>query len=315
MAEALQLKSRLLREGDPWQVDISQFKIPLTVDEKRYQRDLLNFRRKYAMIEQAQQVAPEDMVTLTCVSENPRFCKQHITIRVGMGLFSKELESQITGWQVGQTGAVTVREQPVEVTVEAIRRERLPEVDDALAARCGDPYIRTAGDIYAYCRGKQFDDALEMPLDSAFPELMRQVVENSEFVLDPQEQRFSEDMTVHQFLTSALFQERDFDSFPEEELSQMFGCTKAELLANMRQAGAYTLQCALLGQAMLERAGKAPTEADYQAYLRRFTDTGAMTEAQAAEKHPVLAYLLEQVAGLFMDEMEELTLRRLKEDV
>lgn len=314
MAEPICLKSKVLREGNPWQVDISRFRIPLTVDRRLYERDLLNFRRKFSVTEEVSEVALQDMATLTCTSENPRFCKEHITIRVGMGLFSGELENQIVGWKAGQSGTATVKQQAVNVIVETIRRENLPEVDDALAARCGDPYIRTAEDIYAYCRGKQFDDVLEEALDEAFPYLMREVLADSEFVLDPEEQAFSEESTVRQFRQSSIVGGRDLDSIPEEEFRQLWGTSKENMLTNLRQAGEYTLQCTVMGQAVLEKRGKRRTQDDYAAYLKRFTDLG-ISEAQARQDHPVTEYLLEQVGGFFMDEMEALTLRRLKEGV
>lgn len=312
MPKYISLKSRLLREGDPWQVDISEYKIPLTVNQTLYERDLLNFRRKYATVENASEIANQDMATLTCTSENPRFNKEHITVRVGTGLFSKELENHLIGWKIGQTGTVTVKEQPVNVTVEAIRRERLPEVDDALAARCDDPYIRTAEDIYVYCKGKQFDKVLEEPADEAFPYLMRKVIEKSEFELDPDEERFSQELMIRQFTGSPILGGRDPDSISEEEFSDMFGIAKEDMLSNLRVSGVYTLQCALLGQNMLERMGKTPTENDYNAYISRFIDMGALEE-QARQEHPVIEYLLNEVGGFFMDETEALTLRRLKE--
>lgn len=312
MLKCISLKSRLLREGDPWQVDISKYKIPLVVNQTLYERDLLNFRRKYSTVVNTSEIAAQDMATLTCVSENPRFNKEHITVRVGMGLFSKELENQIIGWKPGQTGTVTVKGQPVNVTVEDIRRENLPEVDDALAVRCDDPYIRAAEDIHAYCKGKQFDSQLDGPLDEAFPYLMRKVIEESEFELDPDEERFSQELTIRQFASSSMLGGRDLDSISEKEFSDLFGIAKKDLLSNLRVSGVYTLQCALLGQAMLERMGKMPTDDDYNAYLNRFIDMGA-SEEQARQEHPVIEYLLNEVGGFFMDETEALTLRRLKE--
>ena len=169
MAEFLYLKSKLLKAADPWKVDVSQFCIPLTVNEALYEKDLLNFRRRFATTVDVGEVAVQDMVTLTCDSENNRFCKEHITIRIGMGLFSKELETALIGWRVGQMGTVTAKGQPVCVTIEGIRRENLPEVDDALAQRCGIPGIYTAQDIHKYCKGKQFASELEGPADEAFP--------------------------------------------------------------------------------------------------------------------------------------------------
>ena len=313
MENTIKLKSKLLREGNPFKADISQFMIPLTVDQRLYERDLMNFLRKFATIEDAAEVAPQDMVTLSCTAESPRFCKENITIRIGLGLFSKELENQLIGWRVGQSGTVTAKEQPVNVTVEAIKHEKLPEVDDALAQRCGVEYIKTAKDVQTYCKGKQFDGILEEPLDEAFPYLMRMLIDDSDFALDPAELDFSRELQEKQFLQSALFKERSFNDFTDEEFTEMFGISKEKMFESIKQSGDYTLKCALLGQAMLERKGKQPTEEDYKAYLCRFTDVSDLTEEQAADAHPITEYLLDYVAGYFMDKIEALTLRRLKE--
>lgn len=310
MANQLYLKSRLLREGDPMQADIAQFKIPLTVDQTLYERDLLNFRRRFAVMEDAAEVRAQDMVTLSCRSELPRFRKEHIIVRVGQGLFSKELESQLLGWESGRSGEVTVKGQPVIVTVEGIRREVLPEVDDALAERCGIPGIRTAADIHTCCRGKQFDDALEGPLDDAYPELLRQVVAASAFEFDPEELAFSQELMVRQFRGSAG---RDMDSLSDEDFKERFFVSKEEMLTNLRASAAYTLQAALLGLSMREREGRPVSEDDYAAWLHRYFDVDGKGEEEVRREHPVLEYLLEQVGGDFMDAMEALTLRRLKE--
>lgn len=312
MAEYLQLKSKLLRAGDPWQVDLSQFKQPLTVDEALYERDLMNFRRRFAYTEDAPEVAAQDTAVITCASKTPRFNREHLGVRVGLGLFSRELEDQLIGWRPGQTGAVTVKGEDVTVTVETVRREVLPEVDDALAARCGIPYLRTAGDIRACCRGHQHEDALEGPADDAYPYLMNQVVAASDFALDEGELAYSQDLAVRQAHMAA---DQRPEGETEADFREKFGCSREAMADMLRQSATYTLQSALLGLNALDQAGKRPTEADYEAYLRRFTDGGGVTEEQARREHPVIEYLLNQVGGDYLDAMEELTLQRLKEDL
>ena len=306
MAEILTLKSRLLREADPWQVDLSSFYVSLEVDQQLYQRDLQNFLRRFAVTEDAADVAAQDMVTLRCVSENKRFNKDHITIRVGLGLFSRELENQLLGWKKGQRGTVTVKEQPVEVTVESIRRETLPEVDDALAARCGISGIHTAEDIHAYCKGKQLEEALEEPADEAFTHLMREVCAASEFALDPEETAISRERMAEEMKHNSIF------SLPEDTFLEQFGCSKEDMMEQMRNSGEAVLKSALLGQAMLERAGKLATSDDYEAYLARFLAAGDKTLEQLRKEKPILNYLVDTYSDYFMNEMEELALRRLE---
>lgn len=314
MSERITMKSKLLREGDPWQVDLDQFKIPLAVDQERCERDLTNFRRKYAVTEDAPEAAAQDMVTLTCAAESPRFCREHITIRLGLGLFSRELEGQILGWTPGQSGTVAVKGQPVSVTVEAVRREVLPEVNDALAARCGVPGISTGEDILRYCKGKQFDDALEGPLDEAFPYLSRRVMEDSAFELDPEELAYSRDFMLRQISWASVLGEKTLAEATDEDFRERLDTTKEDFLRGIETSGRFCLQGALIGMAMLERAGRAPTEDDYAAWLRRYTEGGLRTEEEARREHPALEYLLTEMCGYFDDEMEALALRRLEED-
>ena len=313
MAEYLYLKSKLLKAADPWKVDISQFCIPLTVNEALYEKDLLNFRRRFATTEEVGEVAALDMVTLTCDSENKRFCKEHITIRIGMGLFSKELETALIGWRVGQMGTVTAKGQSVCVTVESIRREILPEVDDALAERCGIAGIQTAQDIHKYCKGKQFASELEGPADEANAYLSRTVLETSEFDLDAQELAFSQEKMVKELFNNPMFKDGGFENMPVETFRELFGCEKEELIASMRVSGDLVLKSALLGQEMLEQAGKLYTMADYDAYICRHVGVEGKDEAQVRQEKPLVGYVMDMYADHFMNEMEELSLRRLQE--
>lgn len=298
MSEKLTLKSKLLRAGDPWSVDLSQFTPRLQADEGRYRRDLENLLRRFAVTEEAGEVGVHDTVTVTCTSENPRFNREHVSFRAGLGLFSKELENALLGWPVGKTGEVTVAGQTVTVTVEAVRRERLPEPDDALAARCGMAFIRTGADILTCCRGKQFEEDLEEAADEAYPALANGIINASAFELDDGEVAFANELTQKNL------------HIPEELDEE----TARMIRESMANAGVFSLQCALLGLADLERCGKAPTREDYEAYLTRFIDRGETPEA-AREAHPPLEYLLNEIGGNYMDGLELLALQRLKEGV
>ena len=314
MANIITLKSRLLRAGDPMQADISRFKVPLTPDETLYERELLAFRRRFAATEEAGEVAARDTVTLTCHSELPRFCKEHIGVRVGQGLFSRELENQIIGWKAGQTGEVTVKEKPVTVTVERVQREILPEVDDAMAARCGEPGIRTAKDIHAWCRGKQFDDELEEAASEVYRVLSQHVIETSEFQIDPEELAASEKRMIDDFIQGPL-RGQSLDSISDEEFQERFFQSKEGHLAFLHMVAGNIIQDALLGMARREELGRPVTEDDYTAWLRRYIENKGISEEEARQAHPVLEYAIDQLAGEYMDYMEALALFRLKEDL
>lgn len=315
MSQPLIFKSKLIKEYDPKQTDVSQFKIPLKVDQSLYERDLLNFRRRFALCEEASDVQKNDMATISCNSALPRFNKNSVTIRIGMGLFSRELEDQITGWKVGQSGTVTVKEQEVSVTVESAKREVLPEITDELALRCGDPNIKTAEDIFAYCKGKQFDEVLEEPLDEAFTYLSRIVFEECEFDIDEEELTAARERMVSEFAGHSAIAGRNLDDVPDEEFEEMFSCTKEEITESMKMSGEYILKAAVLGQVMLERAGKLYTEDDYENYINRCMNANGKSEEEVRSERTVFGFILDNYGDYCMNELEALALRKLKEGI
>ncbi len=315
MSQALIFKSKLIKEYDPKQTDVSQFKIPLKVDQNLYERDLLNFRRRFAVCREASDVQKNDMATISCSSALPRFNKNSVTIRIGMGLFSRELEDQITGWKVGQSGTVTVNEQEVSVTVESAKREVLPEITDELALRCGDPNIKTAEDIFAYCRGKQFDVELEEPLDEAFTYLSRVVFEECKFDIDEEELRAARERMVSEFGKHSVFGGRELDDVTDEEFLSIFSFSKEDILKSMEVSGEYTLKAAVLGQVMLERAGKLYTEDDYDNYISRCMNANGKSEEEVRSERTVFGFILDNYGDYCLNELEALALRKLKEGI
>lgn len=297
MQDVLTMRSKLIKAGDPWSVDLSAYKIPLEVDEDRAERDTVNFLRRYAEKAEADEIQNQDTAVITCSSELPRFNRKSLPLRVGVGLFSKELEQQLIGWKKGQTGTVTVQGKPVSVTVQSIQREILPEITDELAARSGNPLLRNAADIRRWCRGNQFDDELEEAADEAFSYLMRTVAADSVFEKDPEEVQYARDLSLRQ---ATITPEKAAEiGMPYEELREMIA-----------QSGEPLIEMALLGMHAHPR-----TVADYEAWLPRYAPEGGTVDDAVRAAHPVLEYLLNNAAGDYMDELELLALFRLKEDL
>ncbi len=297
MEDGLTMRSRLVKAADPWRVDLGAYKIPLAVDEARAEKDTVNFLRRYAETVEAEEVQDQDTAVISCSSELPRFNRKSLPLRVGVGLFSKELEQQLIGWKKGQTGTVTVQGKLVTVTVESVRREILPEITDALAARTGNPLLRSAADIRRWCRGNQFDDILEGPADEAFSYLMRAVAAASVFEKDPDEVQYTRDLSLRQ--ANITPEKAEEIGMPYEELQEMIA-----------GSGEALIEMALLGLHSHPR-----TMADYEAWLPRFVRDGGPVDDAVRAAHPVLEYILEIAAGDYMDELERMALFRLKEDL
>ncbi len=305
------LKSKLIRGCDYRGIDISSFAVKLEADPVRLERDLLNFRRRYAEKVEAQQIERLDMVTVTCHSENPRFQKEHLTLRVGTGLFSRELENQMIGIPVGDQRVLSVGGSSVTLRVEKCVRQILPELSDELARRCGIPSIATKEDIVTYVRGNQFEKELEEPADDAYVYLAGQVMDNSEFELDADEVAAARNMMLHQLETSPVTGGRPLSQLSDEECVEMFGATRQQMEDGMLQSGDISVKAAVLGQEICREQGKLLQESDYEAYLARISDSSQRPVAEIRRKHPLTEYILDYYGGIYMDGLEEYSMRKL----
>lgn len=306
----LKLRSSGVNICDYHTFDISRFAVDLQADPVQYERDLLNFRKRFAARTEADTVQREDMVTLSCQSRNPRFQKEHMMLRAGLGLFSGELEEKITGMHVGEERMLTVGEDAVTVSVEQIIREQLPELSDELAEQSGMPEIRTADDVRAWCRGKQFEEELEEPADEGFSWLAGQVIQNSHFRLDNEELALSRDMVLSSFLKSFHLHDKPFEETTDEELTEAFGMSKQELLRQMEQTGDYTLKAAVLGQSM-----RTLDADDYEAYLEKRAIAEEMTKDEAEGKYLLQIYLIQTYSDFYLDTIEQYVIQKLKEAI
>lgn len=305
------LKSKLIRGCDYRGIDISGFAVKLEADPVRLERDLLNFRRRYAEQVEARQVERLDMVTVTCHCENPRFQKEHLTLRVGTGLFSRELEDQMIGIPVGDQRVLSVGGCPVTLRVEKCVREILPELSDELARRCGIPGIATKEDIITYVRGNQFEEELEGPADDVYVYLAGQVMENSEFELDEGEVMTARNMMLHQLETSPITGGRPLSQLSDEECMEKFGATRQQMEDGMLQSGDTSVKAAVLGQEICRKQGKLLRESDYEDYLARMSDGSRRPVEETRRKHPLTEYILDYYGGVYMDGLEEYSMRKL----
>lgn len=306
--QELKLKSKLIKAYDYREVDVSRFALPLSTDPKRYERDLFNFRKLFATKEEAEDVMSQDIVTLSCSSENPKFTKKSLTVRVGLGLYSKEFETKIVGMKKGETKSVTVGDDAVEVSVEKIVREIVPELTDELAAKSGIEGIKTVEDAKTYCRFKQYDEEVEDPADDAFAYLAQETLKKSDFELDEEELETARKMMVRSMDGHRLFSGKRFAEVTDEEFSAAFGFSKADMIKNMEQTGESTVKTALMGQALTTLYDK-----DYEAYLKKRAVAKEVSVDEIRKEEPEIEYIITAYSEFCMDEFEKYAIRKMKE--
>lgn len=297
--EQLQLKSRLISKCDYQDIDISQYAIPLKADTARYERDVKNFCKRFAKKEEVEEIAQQDMVTLSCSSENSKFQKEHITIRVGLDLYSKELEEKVCGMKVGETKTFTVGADSVTVTVEKSIREIIPELTDELVLSSGIPDIKTVEDVHTYCRYKQYDDALEEAADEANAYLAGEALNHSSYDLDE-----SELETARKIVSDIM----NLDTLKETLEDGGAKDAEQEISDMVEVMGKNTLMAAVFAQSMTRL-----TKEDYEAYLDKLAVALDRPVEEVRKTHPLTEYVINTYNDFFMDTMEAYVFRKLKE--
>lgn len=311
--ENLKLKSKAIHIADYRTVDISQFAIPLQVDEKRYEHDVLNFRKRFAATVQADCVEEQDHVTLSCQSSIPRFNKQHIVVRIGLGMFTKELEQQLIGACAGQEVIATVKGEPVTVQVESISRQIIPELTDALVKSANLDGVETVEDALFWCKGHQFDEELEDQADEVFAYIASQVMEASEIELDADELEVAYEGTALILKGSSALNGRSIEAISDEEFEETFYMSRKAMEDHLCITAKASLKSAVIGSVLMEQAGKTVTMEQYEAEIARQVEATGRSEEAIRQENPPIKFAIDCYSGYYLDLLEAYAMRKLKE--
>ena len=73
-----------------------------------------------------------DTAVLKTESAMPKFNKDRVTVTLGRGLYSKELENSLIGKAAGETVSTVIQEQPVKAQILELKRKQAPEPTDEM---------------------------------------------------------------------------------------------------------------------------------------------------------------------------------------
>ena len=73
-----------------------------------------------------------DTAVLKTESTLPKFNKDRVTVTLGRGLYSKELENSLIGKAAGETVSTVIQEQPVKAQILELKRKQAPEPTDEM---------------------------------------------------------------------------------------------------------------------------------------------------------------------------------------
>ena len=306
------LLTRAVSAWDYRQGDLSAFCAPFAVDEEKLAESLLSLRRKHAQYLPADRVEPGDIVTLRCRSEKPKFQKDAVTVNVGKGLYSRELEAQLPGLTAGEEKTLTA--EGAEVTVQALKLQRtvLPELTDEFVAGHFES-VHTLAELKDWFVRQQLEEHLETQAARAAESLKDQALAKSEFLVDEEERR----------LVRAEGEKivRDMWDFNGQPLDQMTGEQARELLGHpsvqsyidwFAGLSEKDLLCAALGWELLAAEGRAPTEESYQETLRKMREEEGISPEDLAD-YTLSAYVRQTCAEHYNSTLQDYAYQIIKE--
>jgi FKBP-type peptidyl-prolyl cis-trans isomerase (trigger factor) len=295
MKQELRLKSRVLDVYDYHNMDVTGYIPPYEPDEAQLEKDLLRCRRAHGRAEAASAVAEGDTVVLSCRANAPKFNKEQLTVLVGQGLYSRELEAQLVGMAQGASATLTAEGAAVTVTIHAIRRTVLPELTDQQVASWGLEGVQTVAQLRHACIDRQIDRFLDEDesADQAVACVSQQVVERSTFVMDEEE------------CSHALAEaEQKLAELQQAEQGVPDGFSGEKMADFLRRMNLNALKIAVLGGHLRQQAQGLLTEADYQAALRKRPSYREDDPAQAQAEYPVEAFLKDQYADYYINALD-----------
>lgn len=274
MADCITLKSKALEIYDYRQVDISQFLIGFTPDEKQLEKDMNRWLRRYGKTVSAEKLETGDSAMICCRSEIPRYNKPSVNVPVGKGLFDRELEKQMPGMALGESRTLYTGDTKVEVTLLSASRTVLPERTDEAIAALGAEGVASLKELRILCLQKQIEGFLledENP-DMASAYVWQEVARNSRFERDEEECR-QMDVQAEKRLEAVRKSCAD-DMQAHAEAGEEESSVSAEdfTVDTFRQLYLTELDLATVGQALLRQENNLLTKEDYEARLQKLSD-------------------------------------------
>jgi hypothetical protein len=106
-----------------------------------------------------------DTAVLRTESELPRFNKERVTVSLGRGLYSRELETALIGKKLGNTVELVIQDHPVRASILELKRRQIPEPTDEMVLQihvkdAKGNELRTVADYEAYIRDTKTMEAL-----------------------------------------------------------------------------------------------------------------------------------------------------------
>lgn len=297
-------KSKALSIFDFREIDLSRYAAPFSMSKEELEERLTKLRTRHAPMAEADSVETGDFVMLDTVSEAPRFRKTGVTLHVGKGLFSRELEQEILGMRVGEARTVALPDAAAQVTIRSIRRRILPPLTDDVVASWGIEDAKTVEHLIAVLKEEARSQYVADTAESVAVAVSGEANRRSLFDLDEEEIRTVEDEGRNMAEDMLRSVELDPATATDEEVLAVSGRTKQEHFDFLRWLSLDGLKSAVIGELMMERDGVEVRAEDYRTALQSCADGMGVTLEEAGKILPYDKFLRQTAANYYFEQIE-----------
>ena len=292
------MKSRVLKAYDPENADLREYVKPFSVDEDALEQELLRVRSRFTKWDKGSVINEGDMAVLRLTSAEARFNKEKVKLVVGSGMFNKEIEAFAIGMSLGGSKTVKVGEADVLIEVTDVMNRIIPELTDEMAASIGIEGVSDIESLREHLitaqKQRHFEETSYEPVNA----LIDIVLDNSEFVLN----RADWELMVTRRIDRAreLFRQEgmDIEKIPPEDFKGRIPVKSYHEFVAMEQFDGWQgLEMYLLGRMYAEEDGFAPTETDYEEFIKDYMKTWRSSEEDARRVTPLDVFIDDEYAG------------------
>ncbi len=285
------MKSRVLTLKDPKSVDFSPYLEPFVLDQERLNHELNRIANPYIRWENGTTLFSGDMAVCRLESDCPRFNKESIRFVAGSGLFHRELEALAVGMTVGETRQIDLPEGRVALTLTQVTNKIVPEISDEMVEKLGLEGIHTVADYTTYLTVQQKEETFQKRVYEPLNYLIRQVIDNSEFVLYQADWQHVVDLRLEWNRALTRREGMTLETMTEKEFEGRMPVKCYDELVALEQREAWNNLCMhLLGRCFAQKQGFQPDQSGYEASLQNYSNSWGISQEEARELEPYESY-------------------------
>jgi FKBP-type peptidyl-prolyl cis-trans isomerase (trigger factor) len=315
MHNNVELKSKALNVFNYKDVDISSLAVHYEPDMEKIEKELLRLQKKYAQILEAEEVLSDDVVVLSCKSENKRFNKESISIIVGKGLFSKELEKNLLGMKKAEEKELVINGDKVWVYINKISRTVIPELTDEVVIKWDFEGLKSVNELRKWVKDKQHVEFLEDEeyIDLAVACITKKVAEKSTFALDEGECSKVEQEMMKRLSKMLEEQGVSLETVTKEQAKEILGSSIDDYIAMAKGLYEDGLKVAVIGNKLMKEEQPLPTIEDYEKEVKGYAEFQGHDIEEEKQIYTLEDYMKQQYSAYYIDILSKYALEYFKE--